>query len=203
MPPRRRKKPPDPIPLSLLFTCLFKQIPSVPDCKLLGHISQFIELGQILGLASISASRFDRFRGPLSPTVQRFGNPKRLHTSSYAVCCPFCSSCPASSGINCPCSGLGCSSLGSCPSFPWRLLSLDRSSSELLVVDGGFACYGRGRSLNPTSVPVIRSKGPRSATVKRISPGRLFGSVSIASYYSFFFCKAQDVIISLSFFILF
>uniref|UniRef100_A0A7C9AGP7 Uncharacterized protein n=1 Tax=Opuntia streptacantha TaxID=393608 RepID=A0A7C9AGP7_OPUST len=191
MPPRRRKKPPDPIPLSLLFTCLFKQIPSVLECKLLGHIPQFVDSGKFVGFASVSASFSDRFGHPLSSTIQRFGNPNRFHTSGYGVSCRLCSSCPARYRHNLPCSGLGSSRLVSCSSFPWRLLYLDRSSSELLVVDGDFAYYGRGRSLTPTCIPVIRSKGPRSVTVKSISPGRLSGSVSTASSSSCSFCKAQ------------
>jgi len=77
MTPRRRKKPPDPIPLSLLFTRLFKQFPSDSNYTLLGHISQFIELGKILGLASNSTSSSDRVKGPRSPTVQRFRTPPR------------------------------------------------------------------------------------------------------------------------------
>uniref|UniRef100_A0A7C9EBF0 Uncharacterized protein n=1 Tax=Opuntia streptacantha TaxID=393608 RepID=A0A7C9EBF0_OPUST len=77
MTPRRIKKPPDPIPLSLLFTRLFKQFPSDSDYTLLGHISQFIELGKILGLASNSTSSSDRVKGSRSPTVQRFGTPHR------------------------------------------------------------------------------------------------------------------------------
>jgi len=194
MPPRRRKKPPNPTLLSLLFTCLYKLISSVPECKILGHISQFIELGKIVGLGSNFAPISDRFRGPLSPTIQRFGNPKRLHTSSYVIYFHLCSSCSGSAGLNLPCSGLGCSSLGSCLTFvspqwpirslrvpplksslafidyliinlgceyqPWRLPSLDISSPEFLVACGGFACYGRGRSSTPTSVLVIRSRGP-------------------------------------------
>uniref|UniRef100_A0A7C9F9T4 Uncharacterized protein n=1 Tax=Opuntia streptacantha TaxID=393608 RepID=A0A7C9F9T4_OPUST len=54
---------------------------------------------------------------------------------------------------------------------PWRLLSCGISSPEFSVVYGGFARYGRGRSSTPTSVPVIRLRGPRSAFVESISSG--------------------------------
>ena len=59
------------------------------------------------------------------------------------------------------------------------------------MVYSGFASYGRGRSSTPTSVLVIRFRGPGSAIVESISPGRQIGSVNIASYCSFFLCKAQ------------
>jgi len=54
MPTRRRKKPPDPTPLFLPFTCLSKKSTSVLELHLLGHIGQFIHLGKIVGLTSIS-----------------------------------------------------------------------------------------------------------------------------------------------------
>jgi len=59
------------------------------------------------------------------------------------------------------------------------------------VVSGGFASYGRGTSSIPSSVPVIRSRGPRSAIVGRLSLGWPIRSVSIVPYGSFFLSKAQ------------
>ena len=59
------------------------------------------------------------------------------------------------------------------------------------MVSGGFASYGRGTSSIPSSVPVIRSRGPRSAIVGSMSSGWPIGSVSMVSYGSFFLSKAQ------------
>jgi len=186
-----RKKPPDPIPLSLLFPCLSKQIPSVSKCNHLGLISQFLDSGNFVGFASVSASISDRFGRPLSSTIQLFGNPTRSHTSGYVVSYRLCSTHSVRYGHNLPCSGLGSSRLVCCSCFPWRLLYLDRSSSELLVVDGGFAYSGRGRFLIPTRIQVIRSNGPRSVTGQSLSPGRLLRSASTESFFSCFFCHSQ------------
>uniref|UniRef100_A0A7C8YD06 Uncharacterized protein n=1 Tax=Opuntia streptacantha TaxID=393608 RepID=A0A7C8YD06_OPUST len=64
MPPRRRKKPPDPTPLYLSITCLFKKTLSILECQLLVPISQLVHLGRIVGLASMSASIPGRFNRP-------------------------------------------------------------------------------------------------------------------------------------------
>jgi len=59
------------------------------------------------------------------------------------------------------------------------------------MVCGGLVSYGCWRSSISAIVPIVRSSGPRSALIESLAQGWQTRSVSIASYCSFFPCKAQ------------